>query len=77
MQMSDYMFRGKPITGAMAYVLFDSIQRVLEEAPNPTDEDMKVLSEIMTDWDEKIEEEFQQEIQDHEENSLEGLDRDK
>lgn len=54
--MSDYFFRGQPISGVSAYVLLGSIKRVQEEAPNPTAEEIKALEEIVADFDKKFEE---------------------
>lgn len=45
--MSNYSFRGKSISGFSAAVLLKAIQRVNEEAPNPTPEDIKALEEIV------------------------------
>lgn len=53
--MSDYIFRGKPIEGVHAWVLLGSIKRVLEEAPNPTAEEIECLKEIVADFEAKFE----------------------
>jgi hypothetical protein len=53
--MSDYIFRGQPITGPAAFVLLGSIKRVLELAPNPTAKEISSLEEIVADFDRKFE----------------------
>lgn len=56
--MSEYIFRGKPIDGAHAFVLLGSIKRVLMEAPNPTKEEIESLEKIVEDFGNKLEEDL-------------------
>ena len=52
--MSDYSFRGKPITGAHAYVLLGAIRMVQKEAPNLLPEDIETLQEIVDEFEKKF-----------------------
>ena len=61
--MSDYIFRGQSISGFHAYALLDAIKRVLAEAPNPTQEDIAMLEEIVKDFGEKFCVSLQQEYE--------------
>jgi glycogen debranching enzyme len=54
-EMSDYIFRGKPIDGVYAWILLGSIKRVLQEAPNPTAEEVQSLEKIVADFEDKFE----------------------
>ena len=59
--MSEYIFRGQPISGPGAYVLLGSIKRVLAEAFNPTLDEIKSLEDIVADFDKKVEEDLKKE----------------
>jgi len=59
--MSEYIFRGQPITGAGAFVLLGSIRRVRDLAPNPTLEDITSLEKIVEDFENKVEEDLKRE----------------
>ena len=59
--MSDYIFRGKTISGAHAAGLLKSIQQVMIEAPNPTLVDIAALLDIVEDFND----EFDQSLRDH------------
>jgi hypothetical protein len=52
--MKQYTFRGQPISGAGAWVLFQSVKRVMAECPDPTLEDVLALSEIIKDFEERL-----------------------
>ena len=56
--MSDYLFRGETISGPAAWMLLGSIKRVLTECPDPTLEDVLVLSGIVKDFEEKFDEDL-------------------
>lgn len=60
--MKNYIFRGKPISGAAAFSLVKDIKRVQELCPNPDDADIDVLMEIIKDfeqeWTKNIREEY-------------------
>ena len=62
--MSDYSFRGQPISGPHAYVLLGSIKRVQEEASNPTAEEIKALEEIVADFSNKWQEALREDYRD-------------
>ena len=49
--MSDYIFRGEPIEGLSAWVLLNSIKRVMEQAPDFTAQDIQVLDDIVKDFE--------------------------
>jgi hypothetical protein len=65
--MDDYTFRGQPISGPAAYVLLGSIKRVLQDAPNPTPEDILQLQKIVEDFSVKLEEDLIRSYQEIEE----------
>jgi hypothetical protein len=64
--MSDYTFRGNPITGPGAYVLLKSIKQVMEDAPNPTEQDIATLEVIVKDmlekWSQALENEYADDV---------------
>lgn len=60
--MDSYIFRGNHISGSGAYVLLNSVKRVLAECPNPTSKDIDALSEIVKDFEMKMEEDLKKNI---------------
>jgi len=51
MMSNEYLFRGKVISGAEAYIILNNIRRVLQLAPNPTQEDIDALEKIVADFE--------------------------
>lgn len=62
--MSDYIFRGKPISGPAAHRLLRSIKEVFLKAPNPTLNDIVDLLKIVDDFGQKFEDDLRSSSED-------------
>lgn len=58
--MSIYKFRGHVISGLQAWRLLQALKIVMEEIPNPTEQDMEELAAISTDFERKFTESLQE-----------------
>ena len=56
--MSDYLFKGKLISGAHAVHLLRAIETVQYQVPNPTSEDIEILTKIADDFGKQFEEDL-------------------